>query len=173
VTNQPDQAYREYVEDRLPMLRRLAFLLSQDWHRADDLVQSALVRIYLRWDRVTAATDRDAYARTVLVRVFLSERRTGWARRVVLVDVAPEAMATTDPDAAAAVTVRAELARLPPRQRAVLVLRYYADFSVAQTADALGCSAGTVKSQTSRALASLRRALPDEEPTPVRRGGGR
>lgn len=183
MTDQPDQAYRDYVADRLPMLRRLAYLLCQDWHRADDLVQSALVRVYLRWERVAAATDRDAYSRTVLVRVFLSERRTGWARRVVLVDAPPDATATVDPDTASAVTVRTALAGLPPRQRAVLVLRYYYDLSVDHTADALGCSAGTVKSQTSRALAALRRTLPDEEPTlphqklkyqaPGRRGGGR
>jgi RNA polymerase sigma-70 factor (sigma-E family) len=160
------------------MFRRLAYLLCQDWHRADDLVQNALVRIYLRWERIATATDRDAYARTVLVRIFLSERRTGWARRVVLVDAAPDANATVDPDPASAVAVRTALAGLPPRQRAVLVLRYYYDLSVDQTAEALDCSAGTVKSQTSRALAALRRALPEEEPTslgqaPGRRGGAR
>ncbi|TQS44028.1 SigE family RNA polymerase sigma factor [Cryptosporangium phraense] len=173
MTDEPDQAYRAYIAERLPMLRRLAHLLSQDWHRADDLVQSTMVRLYLRWERVAAATDRDAYARAVLVRVFLSERRTGWARRVVLVDSAVDTTATVDPDAASAVAVRTALAALPARQRAVLVLRYYSDLSVEQTADALGCSAGTVKSHTSRALAALRRALPDDEPASVRPGGER
>ncbi|WP_425430919.1 SigE family RNA polymerase sigma factor [Cryptosporangium aurantiacum] len=155
------------------MLRRLAHLLCHDWHRADDLVQATLVRLYLHWARVAAATDRDAYVRRVLVRVFLSERRTGWARRVVLVDVAPDSPTTTDADPAAAVAVRTALAGLPPRQRAVLVLRFYADLSVDQTAEALRCSSGTVKSQTAKALASLRRALPDDEPATIRRGAGR
>jgi DNA-directed RNA polymerase specialized sigma24 family protein len=106
----------------------------------------------------------------VLVRVFLSERRTSWARRVVLVDAGQDTTAVSDPDPAAAVAVRAALAALPPRQRAVIVLRFYSDLSVDQTADALNCSAGTVKSQTSRALAALRRALPDEEPAQHHRG---
>ncbi|GAA3398060.1 SigE family RNA polymerase sigma factor [Cryptosporangium minutisporangium] len=173
MTDQPDQAYREYAADRLPTLRRLAYLLCQDWHRADDLVQGALVKMYLRWERVVAATDRDAYVRAMLVRVYLSERRTGWSRRVVLVDAAPDDAAVADPDPASAMAVRSALADLPPRQRAVLVLRYYSDLSVDQTADALGCSAGTVKSQTAKAMASLRRALPDEAPSPTRRGAGR
>ncbi|GAA0225083.1 SigE family RNA polymerase sigma factor [Cryptosporangium japonicum] len=164
MTDQADQAYREYVTDRQPMLRRLAYLLCQNWHSADDLVQNTLVKLYLRWERVAAATDRDAYARTVLVRVFLSERRSGWARRVVLVDAGQDATGVSDPDPAAAVAVRTALAALPPRQRAVIVLRFYSDLSVDQTAEALNCSAGTVKSQTSRALAALRRALPDDEP---------
>ncbi|EXG81802.1 SigE family RNA polymerase sigma factor [Cryptosporangium arvum] len=170
MTDQPDQAYREYVTDRQHMFRRLAYLLCQDWHSADDLVQNTMVKLYLRWERVAAATDRDAYARTVLVRVFLSERRTSWARRVVLVDAGQDTTAVSDPDPAAAVAVRAALAALPPRQRAVIVLRFYSDLSVDQTADALNCSAGTVKSQTSRALAALRRALPDEEPAQHHRG---
>ena len=177
MTDRQDQAYREYVSERLPTFRRLAYLLCQDWHRADDLVQTTMVKLYLHWERVAAATDRDAYARTVLVRVFLSERRTGWARKVVLVDAAPEPVGVSEPDQADVLAVRSALAGLPPRQRAVIVLRYYSDLSVDQTAEALSCTAGTVKSQTAKALAALRRALPVDDapdaPATIRRGAGR
>ncbi|SHN47384.1 SigE family RNA polymerase sigma factor [Cryptosporangium aurantiacum] len=164
MSDRPDEGYREYVDARLPALQRLAYLLCHDRHRADDLIQEALIKLYLRWDRARAASDLHAYARTTLVRTFLSERRTNWARRVVLVDRLPDEAATTDPDAASGVAVRAALATLPPRQRAVIVLRYYSDLSVEETGQTLGCAAGTVKSQTAKGLAALRRALPDVEP---------
>ena len=164
MSERPDEGFREYVHERLPALQRLAYLLSQDRHRADDLVQDALVKLYLKWDRARAATDSHAYARTTLVRTFLSERRTNWARRVVLVDRLPDTAASHDPDAASAVAVRAALAALPPRQRAVIALRYYSDLSVEETGQTLGCSPGTVKSQTAKGLAALRRALPNVEP---------
>ncbi|TQS46103.1 SigE family RNA polymerase sigma factor [Cryptosporangium phraense] len=159
-----EQAYREFAQGHLPGLHRLAYVLCQDWHRADDLVQGALLQLYVHWDKASAATDRAAYARTVLVRVFLNERRTSWSRRVVLVDSPPE-LAGASPEVEDSVTLRTALAALPPRQRAVLVLRFYTDLSVDQTADALSCSPGTVKSQTSKALATLRRALPESEHT--------
>ena len=155
-----DEQYREFAQEHQPRLRRLAYVLSQDWHRADDLVQGALLQLYRHWDRAREARDLGAYARTVLVRVFLNERRTFWARRVVLVDQPPDDAFTVDPDTAGSLTLRSALAGLPPRQRAVLVLRFWSDLSVEQTAETLNCSAGTVKSQTSKALASLRRALP-------------
>lgn len=160
MSNPPGDAYLEYVRARLPVFQRLAYMLCQDRDRADDLVQDSLERLYLKWDKADDARNTDAYARQLLVRVFLSERRTPWARRVVLVDRLPE-NAATDPDAASTVAVRAALAALAPRQRAVLVLRFFSDLSVDEVAETLGCSAGTVKSQTSKGLASLRRALPD------------
>jgi len=165
VSERPDEAFREYVHERLPALQRLAYLLCQDRHHADDLVQDALVKLYVKWDRAQAATHLHAYARTTLVRTFLSERRTNWARRVVLVDELPDdAAAPADPDAASTVAVRRALATLPPRQRAVIALRFYSDLSVEETGRTLGCTAGTVKSQTAKGLAALRRALPDDEP---------
>jgi DNA-directed RNA polymerase specialized sigma24 family protein len=100
----------------------------------------------------------DGYARTILVRAFLSERRGGWARRVTLAGTLPD-VPSAGPDLGDALDVRAALASLPSRQRATLVLRFYCDLNVDQAAKALGCSAGTVKSQTAKALASLRRAL--------------
>ncbi|EXG79465.1 SigE family RNA polymerase sigma factor [Cryptosporangium arvum] len=157
-----DEEYHEYVRSALPVLRRLAYVLCQDGHRADDLVQNALVKLYLAWDKARRAENRNAYARTVLVRVFLSERRANWARRVVLVDRLPEQASVPGPDPAATLALRAALATLPPKQRAALVLRYYADLSVDETAEALGCPANTVKSHTARGIAALRRVLPEE-----------
>jgi RNA polymerase sigma-70 factor (sigma-E family) len=163
VGDQPHEEFQEYLQERLPALQRLAYLLCQDRHRADDLVQDSLVKLYVKWGRARTATNLHAYARTILVRTFLSERRTNWARRVVLVDELPDAAVTTDPDTASIVAVRRALAGIPPRQRAVIALRYYSDLSVEETGETLGCSAGTVKSQTARGLAALRRALPDSE----------
>jgi RNA polymerase sigma factor (sigma-70 family) len=114
----------------------------------------------------------DAYARAIVVREFLSERRTGWARLVSLGAALPDRpSAVADHDAA--LDVRSALATLPPGQRATLVLRFYCDLNVDQAAHALGCSAGTVKSQTAKGLDALRRALeparPDEHAAPAAR----
>jgi RNA polymerase sigma-70 factor (sigma-E family) len=163
-----DEAYLEYVDRVLPSLRRVAYLLCQDWHRADDLVQGALERVYLHWGKAAKAREPIAYARTVLVRVFLTEQRTAWARRVVLLDHPPEATAT-QPDVADRLALEAALRDLPPRQRAALVLRYYCDLSVEQTAETLHCSPGTVKSQAARGLAKLREALTENTATTATR----
>lgn len=154
-----DQAYLEYVDRVLPTLRRVSYLLCQDWHRADDLVQGTLERVYLHWGKAALAREPIAYARTVLVRVFLTEQRTAWARRVVLLDHPPEPATAAQLDVADRMALEAALRDLPPRQRAVLVLRFYCDLSVEQTAETLHCSPGTVKSQAARGLAKLRDAL--------------
>jgi RNA polymerase sigma-70 factor (sigma-E family) len=150
--------YTEYVSARLMSLRRTAYLLCQDWHRADDLAQATITQLYVHWGRARAAEHIDAYARTVMVREFLSERRSAWARRVSLNDRVPETrVSMTDHDAL--LDLRTALAAVPPRQRATLVLRFSCDLNVEQTARVLGCSAGTVKSQTAKGLAALRRSL--------------
>jgi RNA polymerase sigma-70 factor (sigma-E family) len=159
-----DSEYVGFVTQRLPSLRRLAFLLTQDWHRADDVVQTAVTQLYLHWRRVSDVDNLDAYARTVLVRSFLGERRR-WGSRVNLVPAMPDAPAE-QADHAGRLALRAALAAVPPRQRATLVLRFYCDLSVEQVADALGCSEGTVKSQTARGLEALRRVLATERSTP-------
>ncbi|MDX6742284.1 SigE family RNA polymerase sigma factor [Actinocorallia sp. A-T 12471] len=151
-----DEEYTAYVTSRTLWLRRVAYLLCQDWNRADDLVQTAVTRLYLQWRRASQADSLDAYTRTVLVRVFLSEQRTGWWKRAVVTDAPPDA-ARTGPDLA--LDLRAALAALAPRQRAAVVLRFYCDMSIEDTANALGCTEGTVKSHTSRALTALRRSL--------------
>jgi RNA polymerase sigma-70 factor (sigma-E family) len=170
-----DDEYTEYVSARMMSLRRTAYLLCQDWHRADDLVQAAITRLYVHWGRARGAGHIDAYARTVLVHEFLGERRSAWARRVSLdgqggqgghvshATWASDGAGSTDHDAL--LDLRAALAVVPPRQRATLVLRFYCDLNVEQTAQVLGCSPGTVKSQTVKGLAALRQAL-DPDPHP-------
>jgi len=109
----------------------------------------------VHWRRATAADNLDGYVHTVLVRVYLSERSTAWSRRVRVLPAVPDdvsGMADVD----AGIDLRAALALLAPGQRAAIVLRYYCDLSVDQTAAILGCSAGTVKSQTARGLDALR-----------------
>jgi RNA polymerase sigma-70 factor (sigma-E family) len=157
-----EHAYTQYVSGRVLALRRTAYHLCGDWHEAHDLVQSTFIKLYRHWGRVSTADSPDAYVRQVLVNVFLQQRGTWWSRNVRLhsTDDPPPRPA---PEAAAEhrLDVQAALARLAPGQRAVLVLRFWEGLDVAETARALGCSTGTVKSQTSHALAALRRLMPD------------
>lgn len=157
-----DAEFTEFVESSVPALRRLAYMLCHDWHSADDLVQATVTRLYVRWARATTAANLEAYVRTMLFREFLHERRTSWSRRVDVTDDLPPAAARTR-DHDTALDLQAAIRGLPPRQRAVLVLRFHCDLSVEQSAALLGCSQGNVKSQTARALAALRRSL---EPRP-------
>jgi RNA polymerase sigma-70 factor (sigma-E family) len=158
-----EEEYTEYVAARIPALRRLAFLLAGDEHRADDLVQQTITTLYLKWRRASAAEHLDAYVRTMLVRTFVDERRLAWAR-VRLFRQAPEPP-PVEPGGGIEErqVVRAALGRLPRRQQAVLVLRFFYDLSVDDVAATLGCSTGTVKSHTSRGLAALRRLLGEPE----------
>jgi RNA polymerase sigma-70 factor (sigma-E family) len=158
VSGRLDDEFTGFVSVRLGALRRVAYLLCQDWQRADDLVQLAITRLYVRWDRARTMEHPDAYARTILVREFLGERRSGWARKVRLGASVPDAEGP-EHDSDAVLDMRAALAGLPPRQRATIVLRYYCDLNVEQTAQLLDCSAGTVKSQTAKALEALRARL--------------
>lgn len=153
-----DAEYVEYVESRLYWLRRVAYLLCQDWSTADDLVQVTVTRLFTHWSRARRMDNIDGYVRRILVRVFLGERRSGWSKRVVLPGFTPDTFALAA-DRDAVLDVRDALATVPPRQRATLVLRFYCDLDVEQAALALGCSAGTVKSQTAKGLAAMRRVL--------------
>jgi RNA polymerase sigma-70 factor (sigma-E family) len=161
-----DATFVEYVSARLVHLRRTAYLLCGDWARGDDIVQRALTDVYVRWPKVRQADNVDAYVRTVLVHRFIDDRRRAWAR-VRLVPRLPDIPAPDIGDPATGLDLRSALAELPPRQRAVLVLRFFCDMSVEQTAAAMGCATGTVKSQTSLALAAMRRrlAIPESETT--------
>jgi RNA polymerase sigma-70 factor (sigma-E family) len=154
--HQGDAEFCEFAAARVAWLRRVGYLLCGDWHQADDLTQTALTRLYRHWGRVRRMDNPDGYARTTLVNAFLAERRSPW-RRVLL--QAPEEREAAVSDLDAVLDVREALAALPPRQRATVVLRYYCDLTVEQTAQALDCSVGNVKSQTSRGLDALRRAL--------------
>ncbi len=157
-------SYREYVLSRMDRFRRTAYLLCGDWHTADDLVSIVLGKLYRRWRKAQEIADLDAYARRMLLRAWLDERRRPW-RREHTTNVLPDRAATAAgrSDDLGAVTDRiallALLAELPPRRRAVVVLRYYCDLSVEETASALGVSTGTVKSQAARALETLRTRL--------------
>ncbi|MFB8243209.1 SigE family RNA polymerase sigma factor [Kitasatospora purpeofusca] len=160
-----DAEFTEFVAARAPWLRKVAYLLCGDWHRADDLVQESVTKLYVRWSRLSRLENLDGYARTVLVNTFLAEQRSPWgrwaARRRTGAAVPEPAAAGTDLDLS--VDLRRALAALPPRQRATVVLRHYCDLTVEQTAAALGCSTGNVKSQTSRGLDALRRSLGHQE----------
>jgi RNA polymerase sigma-70 factor (sigma-E family) len=152
-------AFRGFAVTRRPSLRRTAFLLCGDWHQADDLVQTALVKLYVSWPRIRASEPPDGYTHRILVRCFLDERRRPW-RRESPVETLEETGAAAHPTDEL-LDLRAALARLPRRQRATLLMRFWLDASVAQTAEALGCSEGTVKSQTARAVNTLRELLGD------------
>jgi RNA polymerase sigma-70 factor (sigma-E family) len=159
-----DAEFTEYVSARAPWLRRVAFLLCGDWHRADDLVQTSITKLYAHWHRASRAENLDGYARRTLVNTYLAEQRSGWAKWTILRRHEPEESLLVDASDATAdldlsLDLRSALDRLPARQRATVVLRYYCDLSVDQTAQVMGCSAGNVKSQSSRGLATLRNIL--------------
>ncbi|MCO8269110.1 SigE family RNA polymerase sigma factor [Actinoplanes sp. TRM 88003] len=159
-----DGEYLAFVRGRVTALRRAAYLLCGDSHGADDIVQETLTKLYSRWSRVSHVENLDAYVNTMLVRVFLDERRRGWWK-VALLDWLPE-RATTPPPVEERSVVHTALMGLPPRQRAVVVLRYLCDQPVKEVAHILGCSEGTVKSQASNALDRLRLVF-DELPDAV------
>jgi RNA polymerase sigma-70 factor (sigma-E family) len=154
-----DDDYLAYVNGRLAALRRLAFLLCGDRDQADDLVQETITKLYARWSRISRADNVDAYVHTMIVRAFLDEKRRGWWR-VGLFAATPERVETPGgPGFEERHVLRVALSQVPAKQQAVLVLRFLCDRSVADVAQILGCSEGTVKSQTSHGLAAMRRLL--------------
>ncbi len=157
---QQDRAeYEAFVAARAAALRRTAYLICGDWHQAEDIVQTALTKLYLAWRRVEKRDGIDAYARQIVVRCALDEQRRGWRREhptAVLPELPVRDGASDDRD-----VLLAALAAVPTQQRAALVLRYWEDLSIGETARVLGISEGAVKSATSRGLDNLRRALPE------------
>ena len=157
-----EAAFVEFAASVRDRLRRTAYLLCGDWDLASDFVQEGLVRVYVRWPRLERRGGEAAYARKAVVSAYLDH-----VRRRSSGETPTEADPTlaSDEDVATAVVMRealmTALAGLPPRQRACVVLRYFEDLSVADTAALLGCTEGTVKSQTSRALFSLRSTFED------------
>jgi RNA polymerase sigma-70 factor (sigma-E family) len=161
-----DAEFEQYVADSFARLCRTGFLLCGDWQRAEDAAQETLLKMHRSWARIARHEGLDAYARQTLVRTLIDEWRRPWRRRENVAEVLPEASAAPV-DATSQIDDRAQLvravARLAPRQRACVVLRFYVDSSVADTAAALGCSEGNVKRLTSDGLAALRAALETTE----------
>ncbi len=168
MTNERDEQFHDFVVTRRAALVRTATLLTAgDPHLAEDLVQSTLTKLYVAWPAFQRADNRDGYVRRVMVNALTDERRRMWWRRerpVAELPDRPQADHGGDDDG-----LRAALRDLPPRMRAAVVFRYFYDLDIAETAHALGCSPGTVKSQTSRALDRLRDAL-NRRPTLSRPG---
>jgi RNA polymerase sigma-70 factor (sigma-E family) len=156
--------FTEFARSMIRRLRRTAYLMCGDWHRAEDAAQDALVKVYRRWHRINRGNGLNSYAHQCLVTAVLDQSRRPW-RRERLVDVDDTGAMQPDPGGTVddrLLVVRA-LAGLPPSQRACVVLRHYADLSLEQTADVLGISTGGVKSQTSRGLTRLRELLDQTE----------
>ena len=154
-----DEEFREFMRGRWPAMVRLAYGLTGDLGHAEDVAQAAFARAYASWSRVARTGNPEAYVR----RIVINENNSRFRRRRVterLVDAVPEPSGPRAADTADALSdsdaLLKALRRLGPRQRAVIVLRFWMDMSEAETAAALGCSVGTVKSQASRALAALR-----------------
>ncbi|MGK3204862.1 RNA polymerase sigma factor [Amycolatopsis sp. MEPSY49] len=154
-----EAGFREFARERALPLRRTAFLLCGDWHLAEDLVQVALIKLYRVWPKVARTGPVDNYARQVLLRCWLDERRRPWRRNERRDGVVPEEPRPDAADAGISGDLLRALAGVPPKQRAAVVLRYCADLPVAEVAKALRCSEGTVRSQAARGLEALRAAL--------------
>ncbi|MGW1342216.1 SigE family RNA polymerase sigma factor [Kribbella sp. NPDC002412] len=155
-----DAEFTEFAANVIRPLRRTAYLMCGDWHRAEDAAQDALVKVYRRWNRIDRSEGLKSYAHRCVVTAVLDQSRKPWRRERS--DEADES-ALVLPDVFGKVDNRMlvvdALAQLPPSQRACVVLRYYDDLPVERTADILGISAGGVKSQTSRGLSRLRELL--------------
>lgn len=160
-----EQAYRDYVVTRLDRLRRAAYLLCQDWHLADDLVSITIDKLYRHWRRARTATNLDAYTQRILTNTWLDEVRRPWRRREVVTDELPEPAVVPDEENLPLLSL---VASLSPRRRAAIVLRFYCDLSVEETADVLGCTTGTVKSLTSRGLDALHRHFTRDDSERIR-----
>lgn len=161
--------FEEFAVARGPSLLRLAVMLTGNSHDAEDLLQATFVKVVRHWGRVAAAGSPEAYTRQILVNEHLSWRRRPQRRETAVAEVEMD-MPVFDPirDVTARNAAWQLLNMLPPRQRAVLALRYYADLSDDQIAQSFGCSASTVRSNAARALATLREKYPalDPEATP-------
>lgn len=149
----------------LPALQRYAVMLAGDPHTAQDLVQETMIRVHVKWHQVAASVAPRRYVRRMLTNIFLDLHRGSWLRRVVLRTDGAEPVAVRDHAESTAERDQMWfwLSRLPRRQRAALVLRYYEDLSDTEIADVLECAVGTVRAHISRALATLRLNLPDRE----------
>ena len=153
------QDFAEFAAAVSPRLRRMAFLLCGDWHTAEDLVQTTLAKVFVSWRKIRRKEAEQAYAFRTLVNTYLAYKRLKRSEEILTSRV-PERSVWLPPPETRIVVLNA-LATLPPKSRAVVVLRYWADLSVDEVAAMLGCSPGNVKSQSARALSKLRPMLDD------------
>lgn len=158
-----DAEFTAYLAARQARLLRTAYLLTGDRHQAEDVLQTSLAKLYLAWDKVRDRDSVDAYVRRIMVNENNSLWRRAWKRREHSTERLPEGDPHHDVyDEGAGSALWDVVQSLPPKARAVVVLRYYEQLSEAETAEVLGISVGTVKSQCSRALAALRQRVPAE-----------
>lgn len=155
------EGFREFMAAHGDRLSRFAYLLAGDHHAAEDLLQTALARVAARWPKVARYERPEAYVRRVMVNEHISR----WRRRRKVVEQPVERVPDRYEDdrsdeAVRRLVLKRALAALPPRQRAVIVLRFFSDLTEAEVADEMGCAVGTVKSQTHAALATLRANAP-------------
>jgi RNA polymerase sigma-70 factor (sigma-E family) len=158
------RTFEEFATARLRTLLRLAGAISMDAALAEDLVQDVLIKVMRRWQYVSTRADLEPYVNRMLINEYLSWRRK-WSRISPRIDVEPDAV---EPDHAELHAERnalqAQIRRLPRRQQVVLALRFYADMSDAEIAEAMGCSPGTVRGYAARAISSLRlRLVPEQD----------
>ncbi|MBS4752841.1 SigE family RNA polymerase sigma factor [Nocardioides sp. zg-ZUI104] len=158
-----EAAYVEFATARRDRLRRIAYGMCGDWHRADDLVQNALVKLYVAWPRVHRSGTEDAYVRRVLLNAAIDDSRRA-VRRERPTEVLPETAGRVGVTVEDRDSLVAALQQLPAQQRATVLLRHWLGLSVAEVAAELGITEGTVKSHTSRGLSALRGALSVVEP---------
>ena len=149
-----DAAFSDFVAARQTHLRRIAYALCGDWHRADDLLQTALTKLYVAWPRIRHEGGEEAYVRQIMVRANIDESRRPW-RRERPTDVLPDMAAETGTGVEERSALFEALQALPEQQRKVVVLRHWLGLSVRETATELGINEGTVKSHSSRGLAAL------------------
>ena len=159
-----EQEFAEYFVARREAVRRMAYMMCGDWHRADDLAQTAFIALHRHWRKVRDKGALDAYVRRTLTRAVIDESRRPW-RRERAAETLPDSPADA-PDMDDSVATRQALLeglqQVPPKQRAVLVLRFLEGLDVAGVAAVMKCSEGTVKSQSARGLVALREAMGDE-----------
>ena len=161
-----DEEFRDYVlGHRGDLVRTATLFAAGNHHLAEDVVQATLTRLYVGWPAFQRVDNRRAYVRRAMVNALIDEQRRPWRRERSTHDL-PDRPAPEPATSARVDQLNQALSELPPRMRAAVVLRYFEDLSVADTAEALGCSQGTVKSQTARALDKLRFLL-EAPPTVV------
>jgi RNA polymerase sigma-70 factor (sigma-E family) len=153
--------YRDFADARAAQLFRIAFLMCGDWHEAEDLVQTTLAKLFVAWGRVRRRESVDSYARRVMLNAYLSQRRLLRSGEMPVPDIGE--MSAPSVDADLRMTLVAALRRLPPRSRAVVVLRYVEDHSIESVARLLDATPSAVKSLNTRGLAQLRELLGADE----------